>query len=149
MKEFFDCLKRFDLVTIFIIPTTNGFLQFFRYLFVGGISSVVDGGILYLFTRCGLFYMASTVVGFLAGLMTNYVLSKMLIFAMSKAKLDLLAEFSAYGLIGVIGLGLTMLIMYVLTEFLGFYYMFSKIVAMFLVLLWNYTARKFFLYRKN
>ena len=50
MKEFFELLKIFDLKGIFVNPTQNGFLQFFRYLFVGGIATIVDWGILFLLT---------------------------------------------------------------------------------------------------
>ena len=38
MKEFFDLLKKGRFRAIFLDPTDNGFLQFFRYLFVGGYA---------------------------------------------------------------------------------------------------------------
>ena len=147
MKEFFHYLKAFDLKALFITPTTNGFLQFFRYAFVGGIATVVDWAILFLATELGgLHYIFSAVLSFFGGLATNFALSKLLVFSASEAKTGLLLEFVGYALIGAVGLGLTVLIMYLFTEILGWYYMLSKALATILVLFWNYIARKKLVY---
>ena len=58
-------------------------------------------------------------------------------------------EFLVYGIIGVIGLGFTEIIMYVLTEIAGLYFMVSKVIATIIVLVWNFVARKITLYRKK
>ncbi|MBR2187884.1 MAG: GtrA family protein [Eubacterium sp.] len=149
MKELFEYLRTFDLKALFITPTTNGVLQFFRYLFVGGAATVVDWAVLFLLTQGGLYYMVSTVIAFLAGLITNFVLSKLLVFKASEARVGTAAEFASYGLIGVIGLGFTMGIMYLLTEKLHVFYMLSKAAATMLVLVWNYLARKLLLYKND
>lgn len=149
MSEFWEYLKRLDFRGLFLTPTTNGFLQFFRYLFVGGVATIVDWGILFSLTQIGLYYMVSTIFGFVGGLIVNYVLSKLLVFKASEAKVKPMVEFLSYGIIGVIGLGLTMLLMYVLTEKVRLYYMISKMIATILVLCWNYFARKLLIYKKN
>ena len=72
MKEFFELLKKFDLKGIFVNPTKNGFLQFFRYLFVGGIATIVDWGILFLLTDLAhIYHLVSAIIAFVAGLITN------------------------------------------------------------------------------
>jgi hypothetical protein len=42
MGEFFLLLKSFNLKGLFIAPTENSFLQFFRYAFVAGIATIAD-----------------------------------------------------------------------------------------------------------
>ena len=148
MKEFLGYLKAFDLKSIFISPSTNGFIQFFRYVFVGGIATVVDWAILYSATEWGgIHYIFSAVISFIGGLATNFLLSKLLVFSASQAKTGLFMEFVGYALIGAVGLGLTVLIMYVFTEILCMHYMLSKIIATALVLAWNYLARKNIIYQ--
>ncbi len=152
---------------LFIEETTNTFIQFFRSLFVGGIATIVDIGVLVLFRE--LFHTpekAATVFGFIAGLAVNYVVSTYWVFAKAKVK-NRVVDFIAFAVIGIIGLGLTQLIIapfamegifgegyFVKNATFGTliptdkYYIAGKLVATVLVYLWNFCARKFILYRK-
>ncbi len=147
MKEFMGYLKRMDLRAMFITPTENGFIQFFRYAFVGGIATVVDWAVLYILTTMGMYYLISTVFAFFAGLAVNFLLSKLLVFSASEAKVGKVGEFVAYAIIGALGLLITMGIMYVLTDKVGMYFMLSKVIATVIVLAWNYIMRKRLLYK--
>lgn len=148
MKEFFSLLKRFDLKGIFITPTKNSFLQFFRYVFVGGIATIVDWGILFILTDfVYVHYLVSAVIAFLAGLITNFFLSKILVFKANEARVSKGLEFVGYAIIGVIGLGITELIMFFFTDCWNIYYMISKVIATVIVLAWNYFARKIIIYK--
>ena len=147
MNEFFQLLKQFDLKGIFVTPTKNSFLQFFRYLFVGGIATVADWGVLFaLIEFFQLYHLVSAVFAFAAGLTTNFLLSKRLVFRANKARTNALMEVLGYVLIGVVGLGITELIMFVFTNIMALHYLLSKAIATVVVLAWNYLARKFFLY---
>ena len=73
-------------------------------------------------------------------------MSKKLVFVGNSAKVDARREFIAYAAVGVAGLGLTLVLMYILTEWLKVYFLVSKIVATVLVLIWNFLGRKM-LYR--
>ena len=148
MKEFFDLLKKFDLKGLLITPTKNGFLQFFRYLFVGGIATVADWGVLLALTELwGIHQMISAAFGFVAGLATNYVLSKLLVFRANEANTGGILEFLGYALIGLMGLGITELLLWIGASF-SLHYMVFKAMATALVLVWNYLARKMLLYKK-
>lgn len=149
MKEFFTLLKRFDLKGIFITPTKNGFLQFFRYIFVGGIATIVDWGVLFLLTDFAhIYHLVSAIIAFIAGLITNFFLSKILVFKANEARVNPLLEFVSYAIIGVIGLGITELIMFLFTDCWSIHYMISKVIATVIVLAWNYLARKIVIYKK-
>lgn len=148
MKEFFSVLFSFDFKKIFYTPTDNGLLQFFRYAFVGGWATVADWGVFALFNKViNLHYLISAPFAFLMGLTVNYLLSKKFVFSGEKNEHQSSTEFIVYCIIGVIGLLMTMIIMYLLTEFIGFLPMVSKIIATAIVLVWNFLARKFVLYR--
>jgi len=56
--------------------------------------------------------------------------------------MDSRQEFLAYAAIGVAGLGITLILMYVMTEWLRLHFMLSKVIATVLVLMWNFLARK-------
>ena len=139
-------LLRGRFSALLLQPTDNGVLKFFRYCLVGGLATIVDWGALYGAEALGLHYLAAAVVGFLAGLTCKYFLSKFMVFQAETAKLDPRREFLAYGAIGVVGLILTMILMYVMTECFCLYFMISKVIATALVLMWNFLARKYLLY---
>ena len=120
--------------------------QFFRYAIVGGISFVVDFGLLYLLTGyAGLHYLLSATIAFLAGLTVNYLISIRWVFR--RHTLDnRTAEFALYAVIGVVGLLLNDLLLYLFTDRLELHYLLSKLVAAAIVLIWNFAGRKFLLF---
>ena len=149
MKELLDLIKQFDLKALFLTPTKNGMIQFFRYIFVGGVATVVDWGTVILLTEAfGIYHLVSAVFSFLAGLITNFILSKQLVFKANTAAVTPFLEFVTYTVTGAVGLGLTELIMFCCTEWFLWHYMLSKAIATVLVLLWNYLSRKIFLYKE-
>ena len=147
MKELFQLMKNVDIKGLFIVPTQNGFLQFFRYAFVGGIATIVDWSTLFLLTDIvSIYYLFSACFSFLAGLIVNFLLSKLMVFKTEEAKVNGVLEFVAYAIIGAVGLGLTELIMLGFTDFLKLHYMMSKVIATVMTLVWNYIARKRIIY---
>lgn len=133
--------------TLFVTPTNSTLLQLFRYVFVGGVAFLADAGTLFLLEAAGLHYLFAAALAFLVGLTVNFFLTKRFVFSENARSFGRTGEFVAYGLIGLAGLGLTELIMYLMTGVLGVYFMLSKIVSAAIVLIWNFAARKFFLYR--
>ena len=126
--------------------TTNLFIQLFRYTLVGGLAFVVDFGLLFFLTEyvC-LHYLISATISFLAGLLVNYVISTQWIFRDSKIK-NKKVEFILFGLIGVIGLILNNVLIYLFTDVVGLYYMLSKLVTAIIVYMWNFLGRRYFLF---
>lgn len=120
--------------------------QFLRYAIVGGIAFVVDAGSLWIMGRF-INYLIAAAIAFILGLIANFVLSKLFVF--TDQKKNKVVEFISYGIIGVIGLGITELLMWLLTDKLGLYFIISKIITAVIVLIWNYAARKILLYREK
>lgn len=148
MKELFEYIFGLKFKKLFLEPTDNGLIKFLRYCFVGGIAFVVDYAGFVVFSLIlgdGSFSVAfSTVMGFIFGLITNFVLSKLFVFT-EKANTDSTwKEFAAYGVIGVVGCIINVILMLIFVKFINKYI--SKIIVALIVLIYNYLARKILLY---
>lgn len=140
-------MGKYSFRYLFIDATKNSYIQFIRYALVGGVSFLVDAMILFILEKIGVYYLLSASVGFVVGLIINYALSKRFVFT---AKLQSrVKEFTAYAVIGALGLALTELLLYIFVDFIHMHLVLSKIVAAGIVLVWNYIARKYLLYNKK
>ncbi|WP_414468386.1 GtrA family protein [Methanobacterium sp. ACI-7] len=127
--------------------TDRTHIQFFRYIFVGGAAFIVDFASLYIFTDIfGIYYLISAVIAFILGLIANYVLSISWVF--NNRTLDnKKSEFAVFAGIGIIGVILNALFIWIFTEYvLGNPY-YSKIITAAIILFWNFSARKITLFR--
>jgi len=127
--------------------TDSVYIQLFRYLFVGGAAFIVDIGSLYIFTDFfGIYYLISAAIAFSLGLIMNYILSISWVFN-NRTFNSRILEFGVFTFIGIIGLVLNELFIWVFTAKLGLYYLISKIIVAIIILCWNFFARKFILFR--
>lgn len=149
MNNFFDLLKKGDFRGLFLEKTEDTFLQFFRYLFVGGASFVADYVLLHILTEWGIYYLLSGAVSFLFGVLVNYLMSKWLVFSEKTEGKERTKEVVVFFVVALVGLFWTELLMWLFTEKLRWYYMVSKAVAAVLVLFWNFFMKKLLLYRKS
>lgn len=143
------------LKNMFAGETDNTFIQFFRYLFVGGFATVVDWGVSAL-----LFYLVfgenlallCNGVSFVLGLVVNYLLSTFWIFKTSKIKNRFL-EFISFAAIGVVGLlitlGVTWIFEGLLANVTNLYQIIAKVVSTAVSFFWNFFARKYLLFNKK
>ena len=113
-----------QLKDILVSKSDNLFVQLLRYTFVGGLAFIADFGILFILTEnAGFYYLASATCSFIAGLLVNYYISTIWVFGLSPYKKGM--EFLLFALIGVIGLGLNDLLIWIFTEKCGIYYIAS------------------------
>ena len=127
--------------------TDKTLIQFIRYFFVGGTAFIVDIGSLYILTEFfGIYYLISATIAFILGLIANYLLSISWVF--NKRTLDnKKLEFGIFTIIGIIGLVLNAVLIWFFTEYIQIYYMLSKIITAAIILVWNFSARKYVLFR--
>lgn len=120
--------------------------EFIRVLFTSIVALAIDLGVLLLLTEIfTIHYLISSTISFLLGLMTNYELSIHWAFkerTVTNPKKELLL----FCLVGVIGLGLNQLLLWLLTDRASFHYLFSKGISVLFVFCWNYGVRKFLLF---
>lgn len=126
--------------------TDNSYLQFIKYFFASGIALFADMALLFILTEfCNVYYLISATISFLVGIAITYIFSKLYIFTKTSIK-NRTAEFTVFLIIGIIGLVLNNIFLYIFTDLLGIYYMLSKCLVIAITYLWNYFARKKFIF---
>jgi len=119
--------------------------QFIKYFGVGLIAAIVNITSLYILASIlKINYLLANIISFIFGLIINYILSKRYVF--KDKHMNKLLEFIIYGMIGVIGLGIDTLCLWLFTEKVNIYYMISKIISTGITFVWNFLARKFLYY---
>lgn len=117
-----------------------------KYFIVGGFCTVLDFAMLFVLTHfAGLNYLTSSIISFMSGTVLNYFLCTFWIF-MIRVVENRHQEFLYYVMITAIGLGLNTLLIWSFTEFIGIYFLISKLLATFVTYWWNFGARKYFLH---
>lgn len=149
MKELLSLIFSFKFKELFFEKTDNGLIKFFRYAFVGGIAFVIDYAAFALVCQLGdtkLINVLATVAGFVAGIITNFILSKKFVFQEKSNTETAYGEFLGYTVIGIIGCILNILLLLLGTEMLSVNRYIAKVIAALIVLVYNYVARKVILY---
>lgn len=147
MKNILCLLRKCDWRGLMLLPTENAMLQFFRYIFVGACAFFVDFSSYCILEAVGLHYLLAGVFAFLISFIFNFCISRVLIFKSAASEKATAQELTGVALISLVGLGLTELLLFVGTDLLEMDFRISKVVSSILVLFWNYTARKLFVYR--
>lgn len=124
-------------------------VQVFRYGIAGLTAATVDTGLLALLTE--LFgenlLLLWTAIAFACGLATTYIMSIKWVF--SNRTMNQAAELTIFIVIGLVGLGLTELLVWFFAIKLGWHYLLAKITAATTVFVWNFTAKKLLLFRNK
>ncbi len=160
-------IKARNFAAFFKEKTDNTLIQFFRYIFVGGLAAVFDWGISSLIffivfgAKTGAIFevipfltwsVVSNGAGFIGGLILNFILSTCFVFQNSAVKNRFL-EFLSFAGIGLVGLFITFGITWVsellLADTTSLFQLIGKIVSTAVSFLWNFFARKIILYRQK
>lgn len=126
--------------------------QFLRYFVTGGLAFVVDFGAFALALYCfEIHYLLANLIGLMFGNVVNYLLSLSWVFNAEKRKMEKhrIIEIIVFVAISLVGMGLNEFLMYVFVDVFALLEMFSKVVAAIVVLLYNFLARKFILFKKK
>jgi len=134
------------LLSAFRGKTDNVWGQLVRYTIAGGLACVVDFAALYVMTELlHIHYLVSAALAFGLGSVTNYCTSTLWVFS-KRAVQHRGLELAAFVFLGLIGLGINELVMYVCTDDLGLFFMYSKIVATGCTYVFNFASRKSLLF---
>jgi len=126
--------------------------QFLRYFVTGGLAFSVDFGsfalALYYFN---IHYLISNLIGLAVGNVVNYRLTMGWVFCTEKRKMEknILLEVIVFVLISLMGMGVNELLMFAFVGGLHIQEMVSKVSAAIIVLLYNFLARKFILFKSG
>lgn len=119
-----------------------------KYFIVGGVCTVLDFALLFILTKyCEVHFLTSSVISFMAGTLLNYYLCTLWIFKV-RTVANRHLEMTYYLIITGVGLAINFLVIWLLTTYMGYHYMVSKLLAAFVTYWWNFGARKYFLHTK-
>ena len=112
-----------------------------RFVLVGGACFILDYGLLYILTEYGgLHYLLSAGISFTVSVFVNYWLCLVCVFRGANAQTRR-AKMLFFGS-SIAGLGLNQLLMWVLVDIAGIYYMIAKLIAAGIVMVWNYILKR-------
>ncbi len=110
---------------IFFKKTDKAYIQFLKYITLGNISNIFDFLSLYILTEfIGLHYVISASVSFIIGVLSNYLINILWIF--KRGKHEFYIEIMLIIIVSTTGLILSIIVIYVLVEYLRIHYMLSK-----------------------
>lgn len=120
--------------------------QLSRYLIVGGSSAIIEVLLLYAMTNfAGLFYLHSSVMSFLLVAVYGFLMQKHFTFNNKNKSIHI--QFPVFLIATLIGLVLNTFFVYFFVDKLGIYYVFAKIFAIGIVLIWNFFTQKFIVFK--
>lgn len=120
--------------------------SFVRFVFVGGLSTVLDMTALYLlveYAHTSVFVAAS--IGFLIGTINGFALNKLFTFQNKNKRV--FWQYTQYFIMAAIALGLTLLLMKFFIAVLLFHYLVAKVFTVLIVLIWTFSANKFIIFK--
>lgn len=121
------------------------FKQILRFGVVGGSAFVIDAGILFILTEYfGIDLLISNMLSFTASVIFNYILSITWVFDVQETRKKG-KDLFVFMFLSIIGLGINQFLMWFFAKFLGIYYMISKVIATFVVMVYNFISRKIYI----
>ncbi len=120
----------------------SDYKRFLKFCVVGASGVLVNEGLLWLLTDgFGLFYLYSAIVSIEASIVSNFTLNNIWTFRDRRlASGNIFIRLLKYNLTCLIGVGLNVFILWLLTEILGMHYLISNIFGIVVAFTWNYTA---------
>jgi putative flippase GtrA len=120
------------------------------YAMVSALALAVDFAILYLLVEAaGLHYLLAATCSFTTGAIVAYFLSARLVFRYRRLANDRRLEFLIFAGIGVIGLAINGVAMFILVEVCGLQYMMAKAAASVVTFSANFAARRWALFSRR
>ena len=117
------------------LPPAERCHEILRFLIVGGGCFLLEYVLLYMLTEfAGIPYLTSSAIAFLISLLVNYLLCVTVVFHTGKrTKMEMFLFFA------------TSAAMWFFVEIAGLWYMFAKVIASGIVMIWNYATKRYIL----
>lgn len=140
-----------DAITAPVVSTigSEGIHEFIRYFAASVIALCIDFGLLWFLTAWfDIPYLLSGALSFTTGMVVIYFLSVYWVFG-ERTLRNQHVEFLIFAAIGLVGLALNHIILYLFTSVFGLFFLLSKIFSVIVVFSWNFAARKWLLFRER
>ena len=123
----------------------NLLVQIFKFVIVGGIATIIDWLVYYIFYKILKFNpLLANIFSFSISVIYNYLASIKWVFDVDKNKTKKMM-FIEFMLFSILGFLLTELLLWIFIDILNINGMISKIIATAIVMIFNFITRKIFL----
>ena len=134
-----------------ILSFTRGSTQkseLLRYILVGGLCALADITLLYFFVAyLHIWYLAAATISFAVVTLFGYFGQKYFTFRdLSKNHKK---QIPVFFIVAGVGLAINTLCMFLLVSIAGIWYITSSVMTKLIVLVWNFSAIKSFVFKKN
>jgi len=150
VKQDQQIVKKSFLSRLIHLAFSKAFIkQGIKFAVVGGIGTLVNLSILYIFTDIiGVLYLISAAIAFNVALVNNYILNKIWTFK-EDVKERILGKGIKYAIICIFALFVNLLVLFFLVEFFLIYYLFSQVGAIIAAFMINFIGNRFWTFRNN
>lgn len=132
-----------DKIILKFFPSTERFWEVFRFLMVGGSCFLLEYFLLFALTEfAGFDPLISAPIAFTVSLIVNYILCVYVVFHVENQSGRQMFFFI---LTSIMGLGINQLVMWFFIDIIGIWYMFAKVIASAIVMIWNYFTKRYIL----
>ena len=122
----------------------NFLLQFLKFSIVGILAFFIDYGLfLMLHTALDVQYLLASIISYTIATVFNFIESMNHVFEGREGQ-SRSEQFVIFTILSIIGLGLNSFFLWLFTGVVGVYAEISKIIATFLVMIFNFFTRKYF-----
>jgi putative flippase GtrA len=136
------------LKKLFVNQTSRGLVQLIRYGLVVAVAAPIDlGGYIFLKEVFHMHYVLAATIAFTTSLIVNYFLSVAWVWTNHTGR-QRHVDATIFGIIGIVGLVLTDVIVFVFTDLADLNYIVSKLLAFTMVFFWSFGARRYLFQKK-
>lgn len=120
--------------------------QFIGYFINGLCATFVHYSILVTLVEFDLLIPDfATIIGFICGTITGFLLNRYLVFNHSQSNH---IAFLKYLTVAITSMGLNSATMYLLMHYLGLHYMIAQVIATGSIIIWNFSCYKFWVFKE-
>jgi len=120
--------------------------QFIIYVLIGGIAAIIDFTTVFVLTSLlGIFYIVSVMLSYPLATFVHFIMNKKFNFRCTSRKV--MRQFCIFIVINLVAMGLTIVIMYAMVEYLGMWYLLAKFIAMWIVVFYSFNMNRMFTFK--
>jgi len=125
--------------------------RFFKYAVVGLSGVIVNAGLLFFFTEyVGLFYLISSIIAVEISIISNFTWNELWTFQdLSNQHKGIVKRFGKFNFVSIVGIIINVSVLFLITNFLGVYYLISNLFGIGAATLWNYFVNLKWTWSKN